>query len=55
MIINFYFLEVDFSLTIHDLNLKLYRSIVKIAVKGKLSQILYPGPDCFFCCFFIKS
>ena len=48
MILNFYFLEVDISLTMHDLNLKLYRSIVRIAVKGNVSQIFEPGPGSFF-------
>ena len=38
--LNFYFLNVDITVTMHDLNLKLYRCIRYIAVEGTLSQIL---------------
>ena len=32
--LNFYFLNVDISVTMHDLNLKLYKCIEYIAVEG---------------------
>ena len=37
--LNFYFLNVDISVTMHDLYLKLYRYIIYIAVEGTVSQI----------------
>ena len=37
--LNFYFLNVVNSVTMHDLNLKLYRCIEYIAVEGTVSQI----------------
>ena len=36
--LNFYFLNVDNSINIHDLSLKLYRCIKQIAVEGTVSQ-----------------
>ena len=36
---NFYFLKVDISLTIHDLNLKLPICIQDIVMEGTVSQI----------------
>ena len=48
--LNFYFLNVDISVTMHDLNLKLYRCIEYIAVEGTVSQIFDIGPSSF--CFF---
>ena len=46
--LNFYFLNVDITVTMHDLNLKLYRCIQYIAVKGTVSQIFDIGPSSFF-------
>ena len=39
--LNFYFLNVDISLTRSDTNLKLYPCIKHIAVEGTVSQIFY--------------
>ena len=39
--LNFYFLNVDISLTRSDTNLKLYPCIKNIAVEGTVSQIFY--------------
>ena len=46
--LNFYFLNVDISVTMHDLNPKLYRCIQYIAVEGTVSQIFDIGPSSFF-------
>ena len=46
--LNFYFFNVDISINMHDLSLKLYRCIEYIAVEGTLSQNLYAGPSSFF-------
>ena len=46
--LNFYFLNVDITVTTHDLNLKLYRCIQYIAVEGTVSQIFDIGPSSFF-------
>ena len=43
--LNFYVLDVDISLTMHDLNLKLYRCIKYIALEGTVSQIFDIGPS----------
>ena len=43
--LNFYFLNVDISINIHDLSLKLYRCIQYIAVEGSVSQNFYTGPS----------
>ena len=48
--LNFYFLNVDISLIMHDLHLKLYICTDNIAVEGKVSQIFDKGP----CSFSIK-
>ena len=45
--LNFYFLNVDISVTMHDRNLKLYRCIQYIAVEGNVSQIFYIGPSSY--------
>ena len=46
--LNFYFLNVDISVTMHDLYLKLYRYIEYIAVEGTMSQIFDIGPSLLF-------
>ena len=46
--LNFYFLNVDISVTMHDLYLKLYRCIEYIAVEGTVSQIFNIGPRLLF-------
>ena len=48
--LNFYFLNVDISINMHDLGLKLYRCIQYIAVEGTVSQNFYTGlsPIFFF-------
>ena len=46
--LNFYFLNVDISVTMHDLYLKLYRCIEFIAVERTVSQIYDIGPSSFF-------
>ena len=46
--LNFYFLNVDISINIHDLSLKLYRCIQYIDVEGIMSQIFDIGPSSFF-------
>ena len=46
--LNFYFLNVDISLNIHDLNLKFFICIDNIAVEGTFSQIFNIGPGSFF-------
>ena len=43
--LNFYFFNVDISLPMHDLNLKLYRCIQNIAMEGTVSQIVNIGPS----------
>ena len=45
--LNFYFLNLDISVTMHDLYLKLYRCIQYIAVEGTVSQIFDIGPNSF--------
>ena len=37
--LNFYFLKVDISLTMHDLNLKLHICVQDIVMEGTVSQI----------------
>ena len=37
--LNFYFLKVDISLTMHDLNLKLHICVKNIVMEGTVSQI----------------
>ena len=44
---NFYFLNMDISVTMHDLSLKHYRCIEYIAVEGTVSQIFDIGPSSF--------
>ena len=44
---NFYILNVDISLIMHDTHLKLYICIRNIAVEGTVSQIFYEGPGSF--------
>ena len=44
---NFYFLNVDNSLIIHDLELKLFIGIENIVIEGTLSQNLDIGPSSF--------
>ena len=46
--LNFYFLNVHISVTMHNLYLQLHRCIEYIAVEETLSQILYIGPSLFF-------
>ena len=46
--LNFYFFNVNISVTMHDLNLKLYRCIEYITVEGTMCQIFYIGPILFF-------
>ena len=46
--LNFYFLNVDISINMHDLSLKLYRCIKHIAVEGTVSQNFYTRPSSFF-------
>ena len=45
---NFYFLKVDISLTMHDLNLKLHICVQDIAMEGTLSQIFSKIDSSFF-------
>ena len=51
--LNFHFLNVHISVTMHNLYLKLYRCIKYIAVEGTVSQIFDIGPSSLFF-FFIK-
>ena len=44
---NFYFLNVDNSLIIHDLELKLFIGIKNIVIEGTMSQNLDIGPSSF--------
>ena len=46
--LNFYFLNVHISVTMHNLYLKLYRCIKYIAVEKTVSQIFCIGPSSFF-------
>ena len=46
--LNLYFLNVDISVAMHDLYLKLDRCIEDIAVEGTVSQIFDIGPSSFF-------
>ena len=46
--LNFYFLNVDISLFMHDLKRKLYICIENIAVKGTVSQNFEIGPGSLF-------
>ena len=52
-LLNLYFLNVDISLTMHKLKLKMFMCIKDIVVEGTVSQISDRGPGSFF--FFIKS
>ena len=45
--LNFYFLNVDISRTMHDLNLKIHICITNIDAEGTISQICYI-PLCSF-------
>ena len=45
---NFYFLNVDISFTMHDLNLELRMCIKNIVVEGTVSQIFDRDPGSFF-------
>ena len=46
--LNFYFLNVDISLTMHDLSLKLHICTQDIAVEGTVSQICNIAPSSYF-------
>ena len=46
-VFNFYFLNVDISLTMHDVALKLHRCILSIAFQGTMSQISDKGFSSF--------
>ena len=46
--LNFYFLNVNISLIIHDLNLRFFICIDNIAVEGTVSQIFNIGPSSVF-------
>ena len=48
LFLNFYFLNVNISLTMHDLSLKLHISIKNIAMEGTVSQIFNIAPSTFF-------
>ena len=45
---NFYFLNVDISITMHDSNLTLSMCIKNIVVEGTVSQIFDRDPWSFF-------
>ena len=45
---NFYFLNVDISLTMHDPTLKLYMCTKNIVLEGTVSQIFDRGPGSIF-------
>ena len=45
--LNFYFLNVDISVTMDDLYLKLYRCTEYIAVEGTVSLIFNIGPSSY--------
>ena len=47
-LLNFYFLNVDISFTMHDPNLEHRMSIENIVVEGTLSQIFDRDPGSFF-------
>ena len=51
LFLNFYFLNVNISLTMQDLSLKLHISIKNIVMEETVSQILDIAPSSFF---FIK-
>ena len=46
--LNFYFLNVDISLTISDLNLKLHICVQNIVMEGTVSQIFFKLDSSFF-------
>ena len=46
--LNFYFLKVDISLTIQDLNLKLHICNQNIVMEGTVSQIFLKNDSSFF-------
>ena len=46
--LNFYFLKVDISLTMHDLNLKLHICVQDIVMEGTVSQIFSKIDSSFF-------
>ena len=46
--LNFYFLNVDISVTMHDFNPKLYRCIQYVSVEETVSQLFDIGPSSFF-------
>ena len=45
---NFYFLKIDISLTMHDLNLKLHICVQDIVMEGTVSQIFSKLDSSFF-------
>ena len=45
---NFYFLKVDISLTMHDLNLRLHICVQDIVMEGTVSQIFSKIDSCPF-------
>ena len=45
---NFYSLNVDISLTMHDPSLKLYMCTKNIVIKGIVPQIFDRGPGSFY-------
>ena len=47
LFLNFYFLNVNISLTMHDLSLKLHISIKNIAMAGTVPQIFNIAPSSF--------
>ena len=52
--LNFYFLNVDISLTMHVLSLKLHISTQNIPVEGTVSQFFDIAPSSIFMKFCIK-
>ena len=46
--LNFYFLNVDISLTIYDLDLKLHICVQNIVMEGTVSQIFFKIDSSFF-------
>ena len=45
--LNFYFLKVDISLTMHDLNLKLHICVQNMVMEGTVSQIFFKVDSSF--------
>ena len=46
--LNFYFLNVDISLTMYDLDLKLHICVQNIVMEGTVSQIFFKIDSSFF-------